>query len=399
MDSQPVNWCEYGRLLSQRPKFTERPEFFGGAYYVQESSSMFLWHILTTHFGNAKDLMALDLCASPGGKSTLISDFLESREGFLVSNEVMTKRQVALIENFTRWGSDHQLISQNTALQFGNLRGIFDFVLIDAPCSGEGMFRKDLEARQLWSPQFVKHCSKLQREIVAQALPCLKTDGVLVYSTCTFSEAENEENVHWFSENLDLESIKIEIPQSWSIVETHYKGVWGYRFYPHKVSGEGLFVACLRKKSTERANFLKPKNQDWKPLSNKQLIPIDLPKEDLYHFGEDITFVPQKGKQFNGHLNTKKIGLEIGTFKGEDFIPSHHLAMSQKIPAHILKFALDKATALDFLRKKEVIFDTQNHKGWALVEYEGVTLGWVKILPNRINNRYPQEYRLLKDSK
>jgi 16S rRNA C967 or C1407 C5-methylase (RsmB/RsmF family)/NOL1/NOP2/fmu family ribosome biogenesis protein len=394
-DSEPVRWCENGRLLKKRPKFAEQPELFAGAYYVQESSSMFLDHALKTCLGKQKNLLALDLCAAPGGKSTLISDFLQGN-GFLVSNEITSKRLPALVENFTRWGSQNQMITQNSAKDFAKLRGLFDLVVIDAPCSGEGMFRKDLESRQLWSPQLVQNCSKLQREIVADALPALKTDGILVYSTCTFSRAENEENVAWFCEELGLESINLDVSDQWAITQSQEGKTFGYRFYPHKTPGEGFFLSCMRKISSEKTHLPKSRSQTWKAI--KKPIELDFFNEPLFQLGENLVSIPEMGLTLNGLLTTQKVGLELGQMKGSDFIPSHQYAMSQRVDSKFTRFEVGKEMALDFLRKKEIVLDTKGLKGWALLEYQGLALGWIKVLANRINNRYPQEYRLLKES-
>ena len=239
-----VKWCEWGRYLSERPKFTYDPMFHAGAYYVQEASSMFVWQALEQLV--ERDAVVLDMCAAPGGKSTAIAQYL-SEEGFLVSNEYVPQRAHVLVENITKWGAPNCVVTNNAPQHFEKLKSRFDAILVDAPCSGEGMFRKDERAREEWSPANVEMCVERQREILESAWKVLKPGGVLIYSTCTFNRHENEEQVQWLIDEMEAEYLSIKIGEDWMITETER----GYRFLPHKTRGEGLFMAAVRKQITD----------------------------------------------------------------------------------------------------------------------------------------------------
>ena len=226
-----VKWCEQGRYLSERPKFTYDPLFHAGAYYVQEASSMFVWQALSQLV--EQDALVLDLCAAPGGKSTAIAQYL-SENGFLVSNEYVPQRAHVLVENITKWGAPNCVVTNNAPRHFEKLKTRFDAILVDAPCSGEGMFRKDERAREEWSPANVDMCVERQREILESAWKVLKPGGVLIYSTCTFNSHENEEQVQWLIDEMEAEYLPLKIEDDWMITETER----GYRFLPHKTRGE-----------------------------------------------------------------------------------------------------------------------------------------------------------------
>ncbi len=399
--AEQIGWCPLGRYLSERPVFAADPVIFAGGYYVQEASSMFLWQVLSHSLGDRKQITALDLCAAPGGKSTLISSYL-GEEGFLVANELTTKRIGALIENFVRWGTQNQIVTQNSAQDFSQLTGLFDLVVVDAPCSGEGMFRKDQEIRGLWSPQIVISSARTQREILEQVLPSLRQDGILVYSTCTFSLDENENNVAWLVEKFGLESIRIPLEPEWGVTETAtevaHTTVWGYRFYPHLIRGEGLFMACLRKTQFQPQKVPKRRYSEWTPVSTKTLESLSMIDEGSFSLWEGkIVALPAKAQIFSGLLNCKAVGLEVGQIKGKDVLPSHALAMSDFVSGQVARKDLSLALALDYLRKKEIPVELFDFQGWGLVAYDGLHLGWVKVLPQRVNNYYPTEYRLKKE--
>jgi 16S rRNA C967 or C1407 C5-methylase (RsmB/RsmF family) len=237
-----VTWCENAYYLAERPLFTADPFIHAGVYYVQEASSMFLYQAIKQHFGNAQTV--LDLCAAPGGKSTLISQSL-SESALLVSNEIIRSRAYILVENLIKWGNPNVVVTNNEPKDFDCLPNFFDAMVIDAPCSGEGMFRKDVGAIKEWSEYNVKLCSTRQREIVTAVWDSLKTDGILVYSTCTFNREENDENVEWICNELGAEIVNLDLNGNQDISVTEY----GYRFYPHKTRGEGFFLSVMRKKS------------------------------------------------------------------------------------------------------------------------------------------------------
>ena len=253
LDYQPsedkVPWSENGYYLAERPLFTADPFLHAGVYYVQEASSMFLEYIAKVLFQNANTV--LDLCAAPGGKSSLLSQILPF-DSLLVCNEVITSRALILRENIIKWGNSNVIVSNNVPKDFGKLSSFFDVLVVDAPCSGEGMFRKNPKVAEEWSVQNVKINAKRQKDILQDSWNCLKNKGLLVYSTCTFNKEENEDNIAWIIENLGAKVLKIDVSQFDGIVETNY----GYRFYPHKVKGEGFFISVLQKLDNSIPTFL-----------------------------------------------------------------------------------------------------------------------------------------------
>ncbi len=251
-----VPWCSNGFYLNERPVFTLDPLFHAGTYYVQEASSMFTWHIVQQLKLDENPITALDLCAAPGGKSTLLASVLHP-DSLLISNEIIKPRASVLVGNLSRWGNANSIVTNNDPKVFGGWQGQVDLLLADAPCSGSGMFRKDPDTIDEWSEQNVELCAQRQQRILADSLPVLKEGGYLIYSTCSYSEKENEEILDWLMDSHALESVRITKDPDWGIIESqslrHH--AYGYRFYPHLVKGEGFFVAVLRKTGAERQHF------------------------------------------------------------------------------------------------------------------------------------------------
>lgn len=245
-----VPWCPEGYYLSERPTFTFDPLLHAGCYYVQEASSMFISHVLRQLVTSAVTM--LDLCAAPGGKTTAAISALP-KGSTIVANEPVRQRAQVLTENVQKWGAPCCTVTSKQARQFQAEEALFDVILTDVPCSGEGMFRKDPNAISEWSAAAVAKCQQLQRTIVADIWPCLKPGGLLIYSTCTFNTSENEENVMWIMSQLGatLESVPIE--SQWGIMGSLLDELQEpvYRFIPGFTQGEGLFMAALRKPATQ----------------------------------------------------------------------------------------------------------------------------------------------------
>lgn len=396
-----VEWCSNSYYLSERPFFTHDPLIHAGAYYVQEASSMFLWHILNFIQIDSNKIV-LDLCAAPGGKSTLLNTFFS--DGLLVSNEVIKTRNNILIENLTKWGTCNTVVTNNDSKHFSKLNSFFDLVMVDAPCSGSGLFRKDKNSINEWSEDNVKLCSERQRRILSDIFSSIKKDGYLIYSTCSFSVEENEDIVDWALSNFNIECVKINVDESWGITETNgkSKNSFCYRFYPYKTNGEGFFICVFRvvnyKSNTSKLSL--PKLQ----LANnyeieKILNYVEKDTDFLYfkHF-EVLKFISKKWMseilQLMSCLYIKKMGTEVGEIKGKSLVPSHEMAMSIYASKKILKIELNKWQALQYLSKNEVIIDTP-FEGWGLVHYKNYNLGWIKALKNRFNNYYPTDWRIL----
>ncbi|MCH5597279.1 RsmB/NOP family class I SAM-dependent RNA methyltransferase [Niabella ginsengisoli] len=238
---QPVTWSQYGHYLSQRPSFTFDPLFHAGCYYVQEASSMFLEQALKQTVDLSKPLKVLDLCAAPGGKSTHLQSLI-SNDSLLVSNEVIRQRVNILKDNIIKWGSSNVVVTSNDAKDFSKLKGYFDVIVVDAPCSGSGLFRKDGNAINEWSENNVMLCNQRQQRILADVMPALKEDGVLIYSTCSYSKDENEDITNWLANEFQIANLKLEIKPDWNITEVKtFSNHYGYRFWPHLTKGEGFF--------------------------------------------------------------------------------------------------------------------------------------------------------------
>ncbi|MEJ8818729.1 methyltransferase RsmF C-terminal domain-like protein [Lacibacter sp. H407] len=396
-----VPWSSSGYYLSQRPSFTLDPLLHAGAYYVQEASSMFLEQALKQSVDLTQPLLVLDLCAAPGGKSTLLQSII-SNESLLVSNEVIQTRVNILKENIIKWGAGNVMVTNNDPGSFSKLHGLFDVLVIDAPCSGSGLFRRDAEAIKEWSEDNVQLCSQRQQRILADAWNCLKEDGVLIYSTCSYSSEEDEEILDWIETNCKVESIKLEVEEEWSIDEVESTaGAYGYRFWPYKVKGEGFFIAAFRKKESPDALRLKIKNTQ---LASKQeaVIAVNwLKKKEGLTFikqGQNIAAIPSQWNEtiqyLMQELKVRYAGVELGTIAKNDLLPEHALAVSTILKDDVVKVELTLEQSLDYLRKNEINIDSP-HKGWALAVYNNFPLGWMKLLGNRINNYYPKEWRIL----
>ena len=239
-----IDWTDYGFYLETRPSFTFDPLFHAGTYYVQEASSMFLEQALKQTVDLSKSIKVLDLCASPGGKSTHIQSLI-SNESLLVSNDVIRSRANVLKDNIIKWGCENVVVTNNDPKDFSKLENYFDVIVVDAPCSGSGLFRRDPTAIEEWSENNVQLCSQRQQRILADVWPALKKDGILIYSTCSYSKDEDEDIMDWITENFPTSNFKLEINDKWGITETtSIKENHGYRFWRDKVKGEGFFLSC-----------------------------------------------------------------------------------------------------------------------------------------------------------
>jgi NOL1/NOP2/sun family putative RNA methylase len=435
----PVPWCADAFYLSERPSFTLDPVFHAGAYYVQEASSMFVAEALKQSINLDKTLNVLDLCAAPGGKTTLLAALLND-ESLLLANEVIKSRVGVLKENITKWGAPNIVVTNHDSEDFAELEGFFDVILIDAPCSGEGLFRKDLQARQEWSPENVQTCTARQKRILANTVKLLAPNGVLLYSTCTYNEFENKENVEWLIQTTDLEQVILNIPSDWGITAYSY----GYQFYPHKLRGEGFFISMLRKESVLREREKVREGESvWESKRGREEESVggesvgeskkgrkamrgkEREKEKAFknmlaatpkqvavitpwiEASERFDYFVKPNNEIVAVLKTqvealllldkvlqrKGFGLEIGEIKGNDFIPAHALALSTIVSSKLQCIEVAKQEALLFLKKEDFAVET-NQKGWAIVRHQGQNLGWVKLLGNRLNNYLPKEWRI-----
>lgn len=418
-----VKWCEWGYYLPERPIFTLDPLWHAGVYYPQEASSMFIAHIFQHLEQEQAAIKILDLCAAPGGKSTLLNTLL-SKNSLLIANEVIKSRADILSENLSKWGQANCIITNNDPSDFTPLNHYFDVVLADVPCSGEGMFRKQPKAVVEWSLDNVQLCAARQKRIVHQAAQLVKPGGYLIYSTCTYQTSENEDNIAWLQENYPLKSIAIPIPSEWGISHVCQSSKAGevnaYRFYPHKVQGEGFFVSVLQKNddepeqthSNKKNKKRKAKKQqsttnhtNFKQLGRKDITVVE---QFLQMSLSDYVVYELKNKQLiavsknisdclNDIANSsyiKQAGISLGTLKGKQLIPHHHLAMSTLVSNYPDCINLNKEQALQYLRRENFKPILPAAKGWYLVQYQKVNLGWIKHLGQRFNNYYPKHWRI-----
>lgn len=413
-DGEEVLWNGEGRILEQRPVFTLDPYFHAGAYYVQDSSSMFVGYVfraLATRmdFPRERPLRVLDLCAAPGGKTTDLAASLRSMYGdgfLLVSNEVMKARVGVLADNVALWGDPNVAVTSDDPRAFAALPGFFDVILADVPCSGEGMFRKDEQAQQQWSEDNVALCEARQRRIIADVWPSLAEGGLLIYSTCTFNRRENDGNVEWISENLGAHPLlpDVDLDSFPGVLETEY----GYSLVPGLVEGEGQYCSALRKISEVKYDTYGAKSGQYPEGRQKNDIPKDLSRlfdvpvrfrlrKDLY------VAVPENIWPYvnvlEGVLHVISAGCAAGTMKGKDFVPVADMALSIMLSDNAYPSVdVDRTTALAFLHRDAVSFPGME-RGYLIVRYGGVALGFVKNIGNRCNNLHPQSRRIRMDVK
>jgi 16S rRNA C967 or C1407 C5-methylase (RsmB/RsmF family)/NOL1/NOP2/fmu family ribosome biogenesis protein len=401
-DENRIPWTSQGYYLSSRPSFTIDPLFHAGAYYVQEASSMFLEEVLKQTVDLSQPLKVLDLCAAPGGKSTLVQSLI-SAESLLISNDVIKTRANILAENLTKWGAANVVVTNNDPKDFQRLENYFDVIVVDAPCSGSGLFRKDPKAIDEWSEQNVQLCNQRQQRILADVLPALKENGVLIYSTCSYSKDEDEDICDWLIKEFSIENCQLSIINYAGIIETKStSGVYGYRFYPDKIKGEGFFIAAFKKGAGTSYKEQGAKNKTER-LSAKELDAIKPYFKDVSLFSfiklkEDILAVPFSMEKdillLQSLLYIRKAGIRIGTVIREELIPDHEFAMSTVISPSVSSIEVDQQTALQYLRRAEIKMEGEG-KGWTLLSYQNIPLGWVKIMPGRVNNYYPKDWRIL----
>ncbi len=392
---EEIKWSSNGFYLAQRPSFTLDPLFHAGCYYVQEASSQFLEFLFVHAIAKNESPTILDLCGAPGGKSTHLLSLLNNR-GVLVSNEVIPSRNKILQENVAKWGLSNVVITQNESKVFGRLKNVFDVIVVDAPCSGEGLFRRDPEAANEWSVDAVNNCSRRQTSILSDVVECLKPGGYLIYSTCTFESAENEEQVKALAADGEFEIINLSI--SFEGIETNG---YGYSFYPHKVKGEGFFISLLRKRSEEVFHSVKPtrpKRASGKlPVINLTEFVDDVETIEVFSMEDKVWLYMEQVswfiRNYGSALYVRNAGVFAGTNNRGELLPSHELALSCSLSKNIPSVDLSLEESISYLRS-ETNFKVQAKAGWNVVRYESYPLGWIKVLPNRFNNYYPKELRI-----
>ena len=401
-----IPWANQGYYLGHRPKFTLDPLLHGGCYYVQEASSMLLEQVLLQTNSTTTPLKVLDLCAAPGGKSTHLQSVLH-KDSMVVSNETIGTRNAILEENMIKWSAANVVITQNDAKDFAKLNQYFDVIVIDAPCSGSGLIRKDAYAMEHWSIDNVNLCNQRQQRIIADVLPALKPNGLLIYSTCSYSYLENEAIADWACTELGMQTVSIATHPTWGITtSTTPLGNYGYRCWPYLANGEGFFISAFTHTGcTPQKHFAKQHDkrtikitattlelaiiQPWLiPNHNLHLVTH---QQQLYAIN---TMLLQELSQLQQCLYIKLIGIQIGSIAQQKLVPNHALAVSVLCNTNLPHIQVHLYDAINYLKKENLQLDIVD-KGWVLVKYNNVGLGWLKNMGNRINNYYPKNWRIL----
>lgn len=372
-EGEPVAWCDTGYYLPQRPLFTLDPLLHAGAYYVQDASSMIYREVtlrilkLFAPDGIFPPVCVADICAAPGGKTTAIIDALPDGSR-VTANEFVGKRAAILKENLSKWGYPEVTVMNRDTACFANSGASFDIVAVDAPCSGEGMMRKDETAVAQWSQKLIDSCASLQREILSNAAKAVKEGGFLIYSTCTFNRRENEENAEFICHHLGFEPIDLSFPEDWGIPRGIGTDLPVYRFMPHKTRGEGLFLAVFRRPGT------------WIP-SLSRLTESKAGKAS-----------PAKCKKQPAAVDRKTGGKGSDS---RDCIPDIEEILSVNFDrSRYPEAPLTKEQALSYLRREALSLPADTPKGIVIVTYNGLPLGPAKNIGSRANNLYPKNWRI-----
>lgn len=407
-----VAWSDYGYLLGERPAFTLDPDFHAGAYYVQEASSQFAGYIVSMAVGGAeacKGLRVLDMCAAPGGKSTHYATLVGER-GLVVANEINRSRAAVLTDNARKWGLGNMVVTCNDSARVADFEEWFDVVAVDAPCSGEGMFRKSDEACEQWSEANVAMCAERQWEILQNAFRSLKPGGVLLYSTCTFNRTEDEDVVGRACEEYGDELLAVDnipIGDDWGVV-TGREGVFQtFRFFPHRLTGEGMFMAVARKAglATSRRRMPKARRKVMEAVDKRTAQELSRwvkESEQMRFFAAGDTLYGCRKEHYDevealaGTLAVIYSGVAMGqVFKGK-LKPDGALALYAGVNHDAVACCeVDEQEALKFLRKQDMDA-AQFSEGVNMVLYGGRPLGFVKRVGARVNNMYPNSLRILK---
>jgi 16S rRNA C967 or C1407 C5-methylase (RsmB/RsmF family)/NOL1/NOP2/fmu family ribosome biogenesis protein len=394
-----IPWTQHGLYLSHRPSFTADPLFHAGCYYVQEASSMFVEQAIRQHLPTSQSLRVLDLCAAPGGKSTHALSILPP-DALVVSNEVIRSRVNVLSENIQKWGYPNAVVTNNDPKDFAFLTGFFDVIIVDAPCSGEGLFRKDPNAINEWSQNNVAICSQRQRRIVQDIWSCLKANGLLIYSTCTYNDVEDEGTIRWIKDNFACSVLPLDT-KDWNIDSSEEARLPTYHFYPHRIRGEGFFLAAIRKEQSEPETKIRSKQTFAVPVKKhveEVAAWINTPELRFIQRDEIIQALPSQHHDAIHFLAQQLRVVYAGTFiaaaKQNKLVPEHALALSIGISKERLNsIELSEKEAIQYLRKDQLSIQSDK-KGFALATYHDVPLGWLNLITGRINNLYPSDWRI-----
>jgi 16S rRNA C967 or C1407 C5-methylase (RsmB/RsmF family)/NOL1/NOP2/fmu family ribosome biogenesis protein len=406
----PIGWCTQGVYLPSRPSFTMDPLFHAGCYYVQEASSMFVSQYVDS-LQDSVPLLALDLCAAPGGKSTLLLSSLPVGS-LLFANEIVRQRCMILKENVIKWGNPNIIVTNNHSSDYNKSSLKFDVILCDAPCSGEGMFRKDAVSIHEWSAENVMLCAHRQKEILSDIWTNLKPGGLLIYSTCTYNIFEDELTARFIRDELKGQPVSINLKSDWGVDPVNYAGddIPVYHFFPHRCRGEGFFICGFKKQSYTQEvdrnhkklmrNLHKHKIacsfpgiiKNWIKQSEDYIFEVSS-SGDIYAFPASQIDTLYAARQY---LNIIYYGIHVASKKGKDYKPAHSLAMNTLLtPNSFPVVEVDYATAISYLRSESIVLPDVG-RGYVLLTFNGYPLGFVNNVGNRANNLYPDSWRIKK---
>ena len=402
--SDKVPWSSEGFYLEERLTFTFDPLFHAGCYYVQVASYMFVEQVIRKYITGPVKM--LDLCAAPGGKSTHARSVLPEGS-LLVANEVIRNRSQILAENLTKWGHPDVVVTNAYPEDFAPLRGFFDVVATDVPCSGEGMFRKEEKAVEDWSLEAVDHCAARQWQIVCDIWPTLREGGYLVYSTCTFNREENEDQVDRICQELGAEVVPVSVDASWGVCgDTTGRHLPVSHFFPNHARGEGLFLALLRKTSADDAPAKSKKQKKRRPTppvaGGKNVAQWLANDGDFKLFRPDETHICavrnglfEDVERVCNTVRSLSAGIVLAEEKGRKFAPTTELALStQRNEAAFPKAELSLEEAVAYLRKETLTLGAEVPRGYVLACYQGHPMGFLNNLGSRANNLYTSEWRI-----
>ncbi len=390
----PIPWCTKGVYLKERPVFTIDPFFHAGCYYPQEAGSMILDQI---QFSPDKLLKVLDLCAAPGGKTTLIYDKLPLGS-VLVANEVIPKRAEILRENLIKWGCKETIVTCTEPYKLGKLKHEFDVILVDAPCSGEGMFRKDPKAITEWNPSSNKACSKRQKSILDAIIPALKPGGMLIYSTCTYSDLENEQQVERLIEKFGFTIHSVDLESTWNFEQVKS---YGWRTTPHKTNAEGFFFSVLISPIDPIINNTnEPESKLTLIHENKLNVVNDILNIPFvgFTFLNKVFYASDKLMALTNKFRDAKIqivqtGVFIARFENDVLIHEHHLITSGLFDQKTKQVSLSLDESLKFL--KGISIPTfQNFENKSIVTYNSVPLGFARTENQHLTSEFPKKWQI-----
>ena len=408
LPEEPVPWASHAYYLRERPNFTFDPLFHAGCYYVQEASSMFLEQVVRQHVSSP--VCALDLCAAPGGKSTHLRTVLPEGS-LLVSNELIRNRANVLAENIIKWGHPDVAVTNNAPEDFSHLEGLFDVILTDVPCSGEGMFRKDETAIAEWSEQNVELCQRRSREIIDSCWPALKPGGLLIFSTCTFNIKENEQNVQHFCEKYGAEVLELKTSPDWKITGNLLSSAKPddsfpvYRFLPGRTRGEGFFLSVLRKPADAPCDAVSL-NEKKKKKEKRPAVPdtckgwIQKAEDFLWDVEGDVIMANPLNHSdvitlLKKNLRVIHSGIVVASIVGNKVSPAQSLANSICLaPNAFPQVDVSYSDALTYLRHEAIRLPESVPNGFVLITFRGTPLGFAKNLGTRANNMYMSEWRI-----